>query len=117
MSEAAKVAPRGHRVQGHALTGNVLFRHVREATTGAGVDVRLHMRADRLLLDEAGKVTGVEFTAMPTEGPIAKLHTRWRNLATSLGGFSARAQAYFTRKLEASKSNVSENSPRHRRTR
>jgi 3-oxo-5alpha-steroid 4-dehydrogenase len=99
-NEVARSAPRGHRVLGKALTGDVLFRHLRAAVEASGADVRTRMRATRLLLGEADAVVGVEFLALPESGPVAKKHARLRSLATSFGAFSARLQARMTRRLE-----------------
>lgn len=99
-SETAKVAPRGHRVLGHALTGNVLFKHLRAGVEASGARVRTRMRAIRLLVDDAGTVVGAEFLALPEHGAVAKKHARLRSLATSLGAFSARLQTRATSALE-----------------
>ena len=99
-NEKARVAPRGHRVLGHALTGNVLFRHVRKAVADSGADVRLRMRANRLLVDDSGHVVGAEFRALPATGKIAKRHARLHSLASQLGAFSEGLHARLMRSLE-----------------
>ncbi len=87
-SDTTPSAPRGHRVLGHALTGDVMFRHVRAATEGSGAEIRLHTRARRLLVDDAGAVVGAELCALPTSGKVAGRLKRLRNSATTFGAFS-----------------------------
>lgn len=94
-NNATPSVPRGHRVLGHALTGNVLFRHVRKATTDAGADVRLNHRATRLLVDEAGKVVGAELCVLPEEGAVSRKLARLRNRASQLGVFSQKLYARY----------------------
>ncbi len=89
-SEKTPSVPRGHRALGHALTGDVIFRHVREATSGAGAEIRLNARVRRLVVDPDGRVIGAELCELPTEGPVAKKLQRLRERATRLGMFSER---------------------------
>jgi len=99
-NEEAGIAPRGHRVLGSTLTGNVLFRHLRAGVEASGADIRLRWRANRLLVDPAGQVTGAEFTSLPESGPIAKKHARLHALASSLGAFNGGLHDRLMRSLE-----------------
>ncbi len=89
-SDTTPSVPRGHRALGHALTGNVLFRHVREATKASGAEIRLNTRVQRLVIDASGRVIGAEMCELPSSGPIAKKLARLRARATQLGMFSER---------------------------
>lgn len=58
--EISRPAPRGHRTMGKGWTGYRFFGALREAADRAGVRLRFHNRAVRLILDESGRVIGVE---------------------------------------------------------
>lgn len=93
--EQAKPAPRGHRVLGRGLTGNVLFRHLRRAVDASGASVRLHTRALRLVVDgdtddaaaagdDERAVAGIEIASV---GPLwARLLHALLGRAQTLGG-------------------------------
>lgn len=59
---AAKAAPaaRGHRTKGAGWTGYAYFDGLRQATERLGIPVKRHSRVQRLVLDSAGAVIGVE---------------------------------------------------------
>jgi 3-oxo-5alpha-steroid 4-dehydrogenase len=53
-------APRGHRVLGRGTSGKVLFARLARAVRAAGVHVLTQTAAVRLVLDDEGRVVGVE---------------------------------------------------------
>ncbi|GAA2687493.1 23S rRNA methyltransferase [Actinoplanes palleronii] len=53
-------APRGHRVLARGTSGRVLFARLAAAVRDRGVDVFPQTRAERLVTDAGGRVTGVE---------------------------------------------------------
>ncbi len=74
---AADVAPpaaRGHRTRGRGTSGKLLYARLAAAVRGAGVMVRTQAAAQRLITDEAGRVTGVECLAL--DGWARALHAR-----------------------------------------
>jgi 3-oxo-5alpha-steroid 4-dehydrogenase len=58
-SEGARPAPRGHRVLGRGLTGDVLFRHLRAGVEQRGIDVWLCSEARELIANPEGAVEGL----------------------------------------------------------
>ena len=66
-SAKAKPAPRGHRAIGTGFTGYVFFAKLQEAVSQSGARIMLHMSARRLIVDDGGRVLGVEFVAIPEE--------------------------------------------------
>ena len=81
-STAARPVPRGHRVPGTGLTGNVLFASLRRATLRSGVDVRYRSQARRLLTDASGRVCGVEVASLPDSFLAMRWHSVLFHLAT-----------------------------------
>jgi 3-oxo-5alpha-steroid 4-dehydrogenase len=59
-AEVAPPAPRGHRVRGRGTSGGLLFARLAVAVRGSGARVLEQTSARQLVLDEAGRVTGVE---------------------------------------------------------
>jgi 3-oxo-5alpha-steroid 4-dehydrogenase len=57
--EIASPAPRGHVVQGKRPGGAVLMKELSAAAVDAGARVSYDTRAERLVVDEAGRVVGV----------------------------------------------------------
>lgn len=62
--EVAAPAPRGHRAKGKGTSGKLLFARLAAAARAEGVRVRPQTRVQRLLTDEAGRVTGVEVATL-----------------------------------------------------
>jgi 3-oxo-5alpha-steroid 4-dehydrogenase len=52
--------PRGHRVHARGMSGRLLHTRLAAAARERGVTVRTRTRAERLITDAAGRVTGVE---------------------------------------------------------
>lgn len=73
--DAATPVPRGHRCTGKdMLPGTDLFRALKRSALRKGVDVRCRSRARTLLTDAQGAVIGVEYSALPSTGPLAPAH-------------------------------------------
>ncbi len=99
-SSAARVAPRGHRVLGRGLTGNVLFRHLGAAVEASPAEIRRHSRTTRLVVDDDGKVLGVEVSCI--DGDRARRIHGWLDRTISYGamlggGIVRRARALLQR--------------------
>lgn len=81
LPEFAALAPpaaRGHRTKGTGLPGAALYAPLRARAEADGVRVHTRTRADRLVLDAAGRVVGVEVIAVRPGWP-ARLHDlAWR---------------------------------------
>jgi 3-oxo-5alpha-steroid 4-dehydrogenase len=58
-SEGARPAPRGHRVLGKGITGDVLFRHLRAGVKQRSIDVWLCSEARELVVNSEGAVEGL----------------------------------------------------------
>jgi 3-oxo-5alpha-steroid 4-dehydrogenase len=58
-NEIAAPAPRGHLAKTKRSTGWLLMQHLAAAASGAGADVSLHTRIDRLIVDH-GRAVGVQ---------------------------------------------------------
>lgn len=71
---AAVPAPRGHRPEGRGMPGNVLFDRLKESALDRGVRVRLRSKAKRLVTDQDGNVTGLEFSSIPANSIAFSLH-------------------------------------------
>lgn len=63
--DKAKPAPRGHRIATPGFGGHVHFARLKEAAARLGVRMMIHAPAQRLIVDEAGQVLGVEVNALP----------------------------------------------------
>ncbi|MEJ7935831.1 FAD-binding protein [Sphingobium sp. AN558] len=57
--------PRGHRVFGPGYGGVPYFAAMAGSVDRLGVDVRRHEKANRLIVDKAGRVVGVEVISLP----------------------------------------------------
>jgi 3-oxo-5alpha-steroid 4-dehydrogenase len=60
----ASPAPRGHRTRGPGTSGRLLYARLARAALGSGARLVRQSRAQRLIIDEAGRVTGVECTSL-----------------------------------------------------
>ena len=60
----APPAPRGHRTRGPGTSGRLLYARLATAVRGSGARLVLQTTAQRLVLDEAGRVTGVEASTL-----------------------------------------------------
>jgi 3-oxo-5alpha-steroid 4-dehydrogenase len=58
--EVASPAPRGHRARGRGTSGRLLFARLAGAARRSGARVLPQTAARRLVVDQAGRVTGVE---------------------------------------------------------
>jgi 3-oxo-5alpha-steroid 4-dehydrogenase len=107
-SSAAKIAPRGHRVLGKGLTGNVLFRHLAAAVEASPAEIQQHSRTTRLVVDDEGCVIGVEVASI--DGERARRMHAWLDRAISLGamigGDIARSGRRLLQRLEQRRSVV-----------
>ncbi|MEC3976448.1 FAD-binding protein [Amycolatopsis sp. H20-H5] len=62
--DAAKPAPRGHRVKGPGTSGKLLFARLAESVRRRGVRVLPQTSAQQLVADEDGTVTGVVVSSL-----------------------------------------------------
>ena len=60
----AAPAPRGHRTRGPGTSGRLLYARLATAVRGSGARLVLQSMAQRLIIDEAGRVTGVEASTL-----------------------------------------------------
>ncbi len=81
-NEIATPAPRGHLAKTKRSTGWLLMQHLAAAATGAGADVSLDTRIDRLVMDD-GRVVGVQGQRF---GETVSLRAR-RGVVLTAGGF------------------------------
>lgn len=65
--DAARPAPRGHRVRTPGNGGWLYHQKLREAAQAMGVRLLNHAPARRLVLDRAGNVLGIEVSALPAD--------------------------------------------------
>ncbi|MGB5694140.1 MAG: FAD-binding protein [Polyangiales bacterium] len=64
--EHATPAPRGHRTDGGAFPGANFIEPLRQAAIDRGVRIQLQARVSRLVVDESGRVLGVEYAHLPS---------------------------------------------------
>jgi 3-oxo-5alpha-steroid 4-dehydrogenase len=81
-NEIATPAPRGHLAKTKRSTGWLLMQHLAAAASGAGADVSLDTRIDRLVMDD-GRVVGVQGQRF---GETVSLRAR-RGVVLTAGGF------------------------------
>ena len=77
--DAAKPAPRGHRVKGPGTSGKLLMERLAEAVHRRGIRVLPQSRVRSVILDPAGAVTGVVADSL-RDAP-ARVRARHRRLA------------------------------------
>ncbi len=63
--DVAKPAPRGHRTVGKGASGKEYFAPLEKSARESGVEVLPHCPARRLIIDQSGRVVGVEAEALP----------------------------------------------------
>lgn len=63
--DAAKSAPRGHKISGKGLTGKHYWRAMHIAALDHDIKLLTHSPVRRLVQDEAGRVVGVECLSLP----------------------------------------------------
>jgi 3-oxo-5alpha-steroid 4-dehydrogenase len=86
--EVATPAPRGHVTQGGRPGGAMLMRLLAEAAIEAGADARYDTRAERLIVDDTGRMVGVVATQYGDE-----LFLRARTgVVLTAGGFIQNAE-------------------------
>ena len=66
-SEVARPAPRGHRTVGNGPSGKKYFAPLKKAALDAGVKLLPHTPARRLVLDQRGRVIGVQVQVIPEQ--------------------------------------------------
>ncbi len=81
-NEIAAPAPRGHLAKTKRSTGWLLMQHLAAAASGAGADVSLNTRIDRLVVDD-GRVMGVQGQRF---GETVSLQAR-KGVVLTAGGF------------------------------
>jgi 3-oxo-5alpha-steroid 4-dehydrogenase len=63
--ERAKPAPRGHRTAVPGFGGHVYYAKLKQSALAGGVRLLLHAPVQRLIVDERGRVIGVEVNRLP----------------------------------------------------
>jgi 3-oxo-5alpha-steroid 4-dehydrogenase len=98
----AEPAPRGHRPVGTGMTGRVYYAALAKAAHQAGVRLRTHEKAVRLVLDGNSRVVGVETAFIPQadRAGLDKLYAKVVPMIPFKAVSSERATAA-ARKLEA----------------
>ncbi len=97
-NENARIAPRGHRVLGEALTGDVLFEHLRRAVEARDIEVRTQCEARELIADDNGRIVGLRIRDLPA-GPTRRKHKRLAEIATGGGMLLPRLGIWAKRRL------------------
>ncbi len=72
--------PRGHVPMGKGMSGGFLYSTLRDAALERGVVLRRRCRAERIITDEGGAVTGIEVRELSTSPPVRALHLLLYNL-------------------------------------
>ncbi len=72
-AERARPAPRGHRPLGKGLTGILTTNALRQAALGAGAELRMYTRAERLVVDGSGEVIGIVVRELRAPRPLSDL--------------------------------------------
>jgi 3-oxo-5alpha-steroid 4-dehydrogenase len=98
-ASAARPAPRGHRALGKGLTGHLIFAALRRAATELGVEVFPHTKAERLVVDEGGRVIGVVLAELSRVPGVRSIQNMARFLVSYGGGFSRSANRVFQRRV------------------
>ncbi|MEL7027700.1 MAG: FAD-binding protein [Pseudomonadota bacterium] len=65
--DVAKIAPRGHRTKGKGATGKNYFGPLKHAALEKGVTLKTHSPVRRLILNDEGRVIGVEVQEVPDD--------------------------------------------------
>ncbi|MBW1901529.1 MAG: FAD-binding protein, partial [Deltaproteobacteria bacterium] len=82
--EDATPAPRGHRARGKGISGQALFKPLKEAVRERGIRIRTQSKATRLITDENGNVTGLELSSIEDRGIKTRKHMFLNFLAYKL---------------------------------
>ncbi|WP_416138854.1 FAD-binding protein [Halomonas sp. HK25] len=69
-------APRGHRTLGKGHGGVVLYGHLKQACLEAGVQTLTQAAVQRLIVDDEGRVLGVEAWRLDPDSPVERQHRR-----------------------------------------
>lgn len=72
--DEAEPAPRGHRHKAGGQAGTNFFLRMRDAALRLGANISTQTRVDRLVLDESGRVVGVEARRMKPGTRQARIH-------------------------------------------
>lgn len=87
-SSQAKPAPRGHRAVGKGLSGPNFFTPLKESALARGLKLYSYSEVRRLVLDEHGKIIGVELLKLPENpkamGRLAKINRKFSSTLTLL---------------------------------
>lgn len=87
-------APRGHRALGKALTGHLIFGALRRGAQAAGARVTNYTKAERLVVDDAGDVIGVELARLSRSSAVRAAQSAAEFLVNYGGGFSLAANPW-----------------------
>ena len=80
-AEQVKPAPRGHRVKGKGLSGEILFAALRKSALSRGVKLQVQTEAIRLITDQNNQVVGIEVRQIPPGSSAARRHKLLYRLA------------------------------------
>lgn len=75
--DAAPPAPRGHRAKGRGTSGKVLFAALRQAVRRREIRVWRQTTAVGLIIDDEGRVIGLECREIPRKAVAARSAHRW----------------------------------------
>lgn len=92
-AEKVKPAPRGHRAKGKGLSGQALFSALRKSAISRGVQLQMQTEAIRLIVDQQGRIAGLEIRQIPPGSPAARKH-KWLYKLAELSHHSARQMAF-----------------------
>ncbi len=73
-NENATPAPRGHRAKGKGISGAKFYGPLKESIHSKGIDVRTQCKAQKLITDSKGNVTGIEYAGLKKGGLKYKIH-------------------------------------------
>ncbi|MGB8330885.1 MAG: FAD-binding protein [Polyangiales bacterium] len=95
-SEHAIPAPRGHRPDGGAFPGGRIIEPLRETAIAEGVRIQLQTRVSRLVVDDMGRVVGVEAQQIRSR-PWRGLHLLLHRLETTVAKVATGLAAWLRR--------------------
>ncbi|GLY42354.1 23S rRNA methyltransferase [Amycolatopsis sp. NBRC 101858] len=99
--DAAKPAPRGHRVKGPGTSGKMLMTRLKEAVAKRGVRVLTQTNARGLIRDDDGRVTGLVADTLQDASPgVRARHRRLAQYAAKPGIYVPSLRKSLHRRVE-----------------
>lgn len=87
-ADAAKPAPRGHRVRDKGLSGGRLFSLLRARVDALGIPVMAPASVRRLITNNAGAVIGAEVHRIPPNSSACRQYRRLTRIAEAIHNFA-----------------------------